>query len=1142
MKNPSISPQGLGRLFTTLILKAMKLITLLLLVGLFNVTANTYSQNQVLTLSMKDVSIPELLDVLEKNTDMKFLYRYESLSNQKVTIQAKNASVEEILDETLAGTGISYKILSNNLVVIALEEFLEKQEMRISGKVTNFDGEPLPGVNIIEKGTQNGTTTDIEGRYAITLSSPAAILLFSFIGYLPQEIDVAGLSVIDVSLAEDILKLEEIVVVGYGTQKKTTLTGSVAQVSGDDLKKAPVINYANALSGRIPGLVAYNRSGEPGYDGATIRIRGVNSIDMNTSDGIDPNNPLIVVDGIAGRNLERLDPNDIESVSVLKDASAAIYGAQAANGVILITTKRGTSGKPTIRLNFNQGYSTPTIIPPMADAATYATMLNEINMYRRLKPRYTEEEIQKFRDGSDPWKYPNTDWFGEVFRDYTPQNYYNASINGGAENLSYFISLGGKYQDGIYKNSATNYQQYNFRSNVDGKISKNIKIGFDISGRNEVKNFPTRGAGDIFRMLMRGKPTMQAFWPTGEVGPDIEYGNNPAIITTDATGFDKDKWYILESMVKLDVTIPWVKGLSVSANGAFDKQIRNRKRFSTPWYLYTWDEKTYEDDGVTPHLVRGKRGFDYPELFQEMNDNQSYTLNALVNYQRKLTDNHNIAIMLGSERNEGRRGWFNAFRKYYDSDAISELFAGGDLEKTNDGKTTEDARLNYFGRLNYNYAEKYLAEFVFRYDGSYNFPVDKRFGFFPGVSLGWRVSEENFWKNNISFINHFKIRGSWGQTGNDRIRSFQYMSNYEYSYNTDDASRTRFIVMNENVEQKTLQEAIVGNPDVTWEVASQSDIGFEAQFLDGKIALEADYFYYNRSDILIPKSQSTPNTAGLEGKLPVVNLGKTKNQGFDFTLTYRGLAGSLKYDVSVNGGLQKNEIVFWDEQPGAPAYQLSTGFPIESRYDWNLYYKAIGIFKDSAQLEEYPAWANARPGDIIFEDVNGDSIINGLDRVRQKTNRVPTFTGGLNLNLTYKNVDFSILFQGAAGANRYINTESGEIGNFLQEIADDRWLPSNRDGSNPRTSNRSDEYWKNSNNTFFLHSTDYIRLKSLELGYTTPAKINKYLGIQGLRIYFSGSNLVTLDKLKSFDPESDSDSGNYYPLSKTYNFGVTLTF
>jgi TonB-dependent starch-binding outer membrane protein SusC len=1129
------------------ILLFLKFSSFLLIIPLISIFATgSYSQSTELSINMKSVSVESVLIEIENHSEFYFLYNSRLIDvTREVTVDVRNKKIDAILDEIFEGQNIEYTIKDRQIILspknynnlFASGTIL--QNIAIKGIVVSEDGYPLPGVSIVEKGTSNGTVTDVEGKFSMVVLSEESILEFSLFNYITQEVKVGKESILNITLVSEYLELDELVIIGYGAQKKATLTGSVANVKGDELKKSPAVNFANTLVGRIPGLVAYNRSGEPGYDGATIRIRGINTIDNNTSDNIDPNNPLIVVDGIAGRGMERLDPNDIESISVLKDASAAIYGAQAANGVILITTKRGTSGKPSITFNVNQGYTTPTIIPPMADAPTYATMLNEINMYRGRAPRYTDEEIQKFSDGSDPWSYPNTDWFDAVFKDYSRQNYFNGSVNGGSENLKYFLSLGGKYQDGIYKRSATNFQQYNFRTNVDGNITKNINIGFDVSGRNEIKNYPTRSAGDIFRMLMRGKPTEPAFWPTGEVGPDIEYGNNPAIITTNETGFDKDKWYILESRLKLDITIPWVKGLSVSFNGAYDKQLRNHKKFSTPWYLYTWDGLTYEADGVTPHLVRGKRGFDAPELYQEMNDNQNYTLNALVNYQRQLGNNHAIAIMLGSERNEGDKSWFNAFRKHYDSDVISELFAGGDLEKDNGGGSAADARLNYFGRFNYNYAEKYLAEFVFRYDGSYNFPKDKRFGFFPGVSLGWRISEEPFWQDNIPFINQFKLRGSWGQTGNDRIASFQFMSNYEYSYQGTDVTNTRFIVMGENIEQKTLQEGILGNSGITWEVANQADIGFDAQFFDGKIALEADYFDYKRSKILIKRAQSTPATAGIS-QLPDENLGKTENNGFDFMLTYRSEAGSFHYSFSVNGGYQNNKIVFWDEQPGAPAYQLSTGYPIDSRND--LYYRTMGIFNDSAELENYAHWENARTGDVIFEDVNGDSVINGLDRVRLKKNTIPKFTGGITMNLSYKQFDVAILLQGAAGAHRYINTESGEIGNFLQEYADDRWTPDNPDASNPRTSNRSDEYWKNNNNTFFLQSTDYIRLKNLEIGYSLPQKLNSRLRIQGLRIYLSGLNLLTLDHLKSFDPESDSGSGNYYPLSKTYNMGITLTF
>lgn len=1001
-------------------------------------------------------------------------------------------------------------------------------EKTVAGTVTDESGEGLPGVSIMIKGTGQGTSSDIKGKYSIDVQNDDAVLIFSFVGYVLQEIPVGSKSTVDVALKVDEKALEEVVVVGYGTQKKVTSTGSVVSVKGAEIIKSPVTNVSNALVGRLPGVTSLQRSGEPGNDGSTIRIRGVNTLGDNSA--------LVVVDGIPGRSLDRIDANSIESITILKDASAAIYGSQAANGVILITTKRGQLGKPEISLNFNQGFNRPTRIPEMSNAREYATMLNEIDIYRNQNPRYTEEQLGKFADGSDPWSYPDTDWFKEVLKPWSGQNNANISMSGGAENLRYFLSLGSKSQDGYYYNSGTKYNQYDFRSNIDGKVSKNVGIRFDVYGRMEDRNFPVREAGAIYRMLMRGKPIYPAYWPDGTPGPDLEYGDNPAVVSTDATGYDRDKRYVLNSNLRIDVQIPWVKGLSLTGNASFDKTFRFRKRFETPWYLYSWDGKSYDQNNI-PVLAKGKKGFDDPRLTEWMEDNQNILLNGLVNYE-KTFNKHGIKLMAGMESRQGKGDLFSAYRRYFISTALDEMFAGGDKDRTNAGSGYQNARLNYFGRVNYDYNEKILAEFVWRYDGSYIFPEAGRFGFFPGISAGYRISEENFWKNSLPVIENLKFRASWGQTGNDRIDEWQYLSSYAFN-----ANGYSYIFGN-NLENKLLRESRIPNRNVTWEIANQANIGFEASLLKNKLTVEFDYFNNRRSQILWQRNASVPSSTGLT--LPRENIGKVTNRGYEFNVGYRDQVKKFRYNVSVNGSYSRNKITYWDESPGRPDYQQSTGKPIPSNpanVDADLYYETMGVFRDQAAVDAYPHWAGARPGDVIFKDVNGDNKIDGNDRVRSSKTNIPRFTGGLSANLGYGSFDLAILFQGATGAVRYLSTESGEIGNFLKDFYDNRWTAERPDASQPRTYNSNTEYWRNYNNTLFLRKTDYLRLKNVELGYSLPAAVTGKLGISNLRIYVSGFNMLTFSPdLKDFDPESDTSSGQGYPVQKVVNGGITLTF
>ena len=1026
------------------------------------------------------------------------------------------------------------------LILLFLFSFLfsigmqAQNKIHITGMVKDEKGNPAANASVIVKGSKIGATTNSDGTFSLDVPSQKSVLQISSLGYQVKEAVVGNKTNFDFDLAVSTSQLNEVVVVGYGTQRKATLTGAVSSVKGAEIVKSPATNVSNSLVGRVPGLTAVQPSGEPGYDGSILRIRGVNSLGNN--------DVLVVVDGIAGRSLERIDPNSIESVTILKDASAAIYGAQAANGVILITTKRGKLGKPEITFNIDYGYNQPTKIPKMADAATYATMLNEIALYGGNPQKYTDEEIQKFSDGSDPWKYPNTDWFKSTLKPQSAQNSYNATISGGAENLRYFVSLGARTQEGNYYRSATKYNQYDMRANLDGKVSKNISLTFDVAGRMEDKNYPVRGAGSIFRMVMRGKPTLPAYWPDGTPGPDIEYGDNPVVISTDATGYDRDKFYALNSTLKLNVNIPWVKGLSLTGTAAIDKGFDFRKTWQTPWYLYTWDYQTF-DANNKPILVKGKRGFDDARLNQYSRDDITKTFYGLVNYETTIANDHAVKILAGSELRKGNAEFFSAFRRFYTSTAIDQLFAGGAAEINNGGSGTIYSRLNYFGRVNYAYKNKYLAEFVWRYDGSYNFPADHRWGFFPGLSAGWVVSEENFFKNNIHFINRLKIRGSKGRTGNDRIQlgpngiplEFQYLSTFGYG-NILGSPYLPFVT-NGTIENQTLYETRLPNPNITWEVADQANIGFEASLLNNKLIIEFDYFNYKRSSVLAIRNASVPASAGIT--LPPENFGKVKNAGYDFTVTYRNADKDFDYSVSVNGGYAKNRIVFWDEAPGSPSYKQSTGHPMNT----GVYYQAIGIFADQAAIDKYPHWSGARPGDIIFKDVNDDKVIDANDQVRNDKSNVPTFTGGINLYFGYKGFDLSILVQGATGAVNYINTESGEIGNFLQSFADGRWTVSNTSSDKPRTFNRGNEYWASNGNTYFLQKTDYIRLKNLQFGYTIPAKITNKANIQLLRIYLSGYNLLTYSPgYKDFDPEASAGSGQSYPLQRVLTAGLTLTF
>ncbi|WP_255076390.1 TonB-dependent receptor [Lacihabitans sp. CCS-44] len=1049
------------------------------------------------------------------------------------------------------GKGISKITLSLLLVTLMSSMAFAKE---IKGKVSDETGSGLPGVTVTEKGTTNGAITDVNGQYTVNVKGDAAILVFSFVGYAGAEEVVGSRSIINVTLNPDVSSLNEVVVVGYGVQKKETITGSVASVKGTDLVKSPVVNLSNSIAGRMSGVVAVNRSGEPGADGSSIRIRGSNT--LNNGDA------LIVVDGIPNRagGLDRINPNDIESVSVLKDASAAIYGSRAANGVILITTKRGKTGKPQLSYSANQGYSQPTVIPKLTNAAQYTSMLNDLDIYglpttewaaantayktsgvytrpdgTTRKAPFSPTDLQKYADGSDPWLHPNTDWYDATLKNWSPQTQHNLQISGGTENVKYLASLGYQNQDGYYKTSATAYQQYDIRLNLDAKINKYVDINVGLLGREEARNYPTRGAGAIFRMQMRGKPHQQAYWPNGLPGPDIENGENPVVITTDLSGYDRQKQDYIQTNGSINVKIPWIEGLKWTGTAAVDKRLGTRKLWQIPWTLYQ-QGSGFEADGTTPKLVASKRGPAEPNLTQNYDDQLNILLGSVFSYEKQVGV-HGITALAGMNRETITGDNFFAYRRYFISPALDQMFAGGDLERTNGGGGYETARINYFGRMAYNYKEKYLAEFLWRYDGSDRFPTKSRYGFFPGFMAGWVISEENFMKNQ-NILSFLKLRGSWGQLGNDQVNlpnsntpaTYQYLSTYGFrSYILGDA------------EQKTLFETRLPNENITWEVASNSNVGLEGQLLNGKVFFEMDYFSNYRSKILWFKNASVPQSTGIT--LPAQNIGEVSNKGFDFNIGYRGGKGDFKYNFSVNGGYAKNKIEFWDEAPGAPEWQRTTGKPMNTF----MAYLYDGVFKDQADIDsrtvDYSAIVKTlRPGDMKYEDYNGDGKITPDDQVRTNHTQLPMFQGGINLGGQYKNFDLTILIQGAAGAKQYVSAgEMGNIGNYLLDMYENRWTIDNPSSEHPRIANRSDQYYSN-NNTYWLRSSDYIRLKNFELGYTLPELVTKKIGSSSARIYVSGINVFTVDKLKVFDPETASTTGQYYPQSRVMNMGLNIKF
>ena len=1002
------------------------------------------------------------------------------------------------------------------------------QAGEITGTVRSLDeGTPIPGVSIFFKGTTIGTTSDQDGKFVLNAPNKDAIVVFSFIGYKTLEIPLNGQSTLEVSLESDISTLSEIVVVGYGETKKQSLTSAITSVKGEQFVKSPQPNLSNSFAGRVSGVIANSAAGEPGFDNARILIRGQSTTGNNS--------PLIVIDGVANRlgGLERLDPNDIESVSVLKDASAAIYGAQAANGVILITTKRGTSSAgPVVNFSYNQGLARPTRLPEMADAATYATILNEIQYYRSsaggLNQIYSDDEIEKFRNGSDPVNYPNSNWIDAVMKPYSLLDQQNLSIAGGGNDAQYFVSVGRRHQTGIYENTNLNFEQWNVRSNIDVNISKNFKLGIDLSGRNEDRVYPTESAGSIFRSAFRTYPTLPVYYPGNLPSPGIEAGLNPVVISTAAAGSDKQPRTVINTLLSLDYKLPFVAGLSLKGFYAYDRVFESRKRFRTPWTVYTLNNST---SPVTfDPTVRGPLT---PELTQGQRTDLLATGNFSINYEKTLGETE-LKAFVAYEQNVQEANWFETFRRGFLSPAIPEIDLGGSApeERTNSGNSERFTRRNYFGRVSADLKSKYLAEIQFRYDGSSKFMKGNQYGFFPSASVGWRISEESWFR--VGAINNLKLRASYGLLGNDRIRPFQYLNTFNL--------RTANYVWN-GTPIPTFGISQLANPDITWETAVKLDVGIETIILKN-LTLELDYFSERRTDLLIPRTGSIPMVSGIVNEynasaiIPDENIGEVKNSGFEAQVSYDRTIGKLSLNAGGNFTYNKSEVIFIDDPDGIPAHQRREGKPLGSQ----LLYETQGIFRDAEDLTAYPSLAGNRPGDLIFKDVDNDGVITANDRVRESLSNVPQIVYGFTLGAGFGNFDLMVLLQGQARSVQYVLTEAGEVGNYFNSWAENRWSPSNPNGSYPRVDVRTSSSINGAlyRNDFWLYNTSFMRIKNIELGYNIPSA--ERIRLSGARVYVSAFNLATFSKVRDFDPEGQSESAQFYPQQQIFNVGVNLKF
>lgn len=1114
------------------IFRVMKLTAILLAFMFVQVYATGNAQN--ITLSDKNMSLRTFFMSVKKQTGYVTLGKKGIYSHAKeVSVSVVNMPLMKVLEEVMKEQPLGYIIQDKTIVLyekqsrqvalIAPERIPEEPlppSSEIHGRITDSTGAPLAGASVKIKGTNIGTTTDANGQFTINAKG-TDILIISFVGYEPVELPANSsvLNVIKLFPVEN--KLEDLVVVGYGTQKKASLTGAVSTVKSDELTKAPMISATNALGGRVPGLISVQSFGVPGDDAAGLSIR-------------DFGPALVIVDGIE-TDFRYIDPAKIESITILKDASSAIYGSRAGNGVILVTTKRGTTGKPTFTLNSSYTLQGITDMPRTASAGQYAEMTREAYLNSgqpEANAPFTEEQIAKYNAGDDP-AYPNTDWYKILIRPWGPEQQHNISVRGGSDAISYYGYLGYTKQESIFRTDFGNYQRYNFQSNIDAKILDNLKMQVSVTSSLDDRNFPQipiyAGSYSSWGFLWQTLPIYPATLPD----PDkISYANGGGtggahvITSQNLSGYNRDKAYYNNITLTLNYDFRFVPGLSFKVFENYAKYDGLTKVFAKPITFYTYNP---DNDQYTLAGTFGTKA----SLTETANYATTLTSQLSLNYD-KTFDKHHIAALGLYELISNRTDMFNASRRDFLTPAIDQLFAGSVATAANNGSASEMGRASFVNRLNYSFAEKYLLEFILRADASAKFPPGKQWGYFPAILLGWRLDKENFF--NSPAFDLLKLRTSYGQSGYDPIGNFQYLSGYQLfpmTYLLGSTSQNGLISMG------------LANPGMTWEKMKTYNIGVDFSYNKRKLYGEADVFYRERAGILATRNLSLPNSFG--ANLSPENLNSMNTRGFDLKLGTAGSSGGLNWDISGNISWSRSKWEYYEEPDYTDPDLIRL---VKQSGNWSdrvIGYVSDGLFTSQAQIDAlkytYPGGnAVLRPGDLIIKDRNGDGVLDWKDQQIIGKGTMPHWMAGLDVNLKYMNFDFSMLIQGAFGYYKQLTYTGGM--QYYSFVYDERWTSqnNNKDALIPRLGGAStNDYFTDRS---YVRS-DYGRLKMMALGYTLPNQLLQKIKLQQVRLYLATTNLFTISGLKKFhfDPEALSgETGRYYPQQKTISFGANISF
>ncbi|MCR8668008.1 TonB-dependent receptor [Aestuariibaculum sp. M13] len=1120
----------------------VKLSTLLMFLVFFSLQANnSYSQKTKLSLELNNVTVSRLIDEIESTSEFRFVYKINAVNlTRNISIHAKKQSIASILDQVFAETETAYNIVDRQIFLLKRVEsepsiitteatdVNQPQELTLKGSVIDTNGQPLPGANIIEKGTTNGTQSDFDGNFTLDVSNRNAILIISYVGFKPKEVNVSGQTMLKITLEEETAALEEVVLIGYGVQKKALVTGASVQVSGENLEKMNTVNALQAMQGQTPGVQITSTSGQPG-ESLNVVIRGVGSTAGST--------PLYVVDGILTGDISYLNNSDIESISVLKDAaSAAIYGSQASNGVILVSTKKGKRGSAA-QLTFDQYYGLQSVARKidLLNATEYAVMLNEAAVNSGKNPYFTNAEIATLGEG--------TNWMDEMFVDNAVTQNYSLGVSGGTEASVYSGSLSYLGQEGVVGGKdLSNYERYNFRFNSEHKLYNDIlTVGENLSFAYINQNGISVGNqyNNALRSAFRVSPLLPMYDADGnyyntfnDTDPWLNGSSNPYAEMIYNNQNESNNQKLLGNVY---LQIEPIKNLTFKTTLGLDYYAGEGHSYSPIYELSIYSFR--RQNGTS----------------QSMNKGKSLTWDNLLTYKFDVAENHHFETMVGSSS-------INYDGTYISGSNVDNVFSGLNnawLDNTTNklgaplmslgGGKSENKRMSYFGRFNYNFKDKYLLNATFRADGSSNFHPDNRWGYFPSISGGWVVTNEDFLSTSTA-INFLKIRASWGQVGNQNVGAFQYLApiktdNTNYIFGGEEGVLTPGAYPNR-----------LPNPDLKWETSEQLNIGLDARFFKNNLSVNFDWYEKTNKDWLI----LAPILATAGADAPYINGGNVVNTGVELALSYQNHIGGFNYTIAANGAYNKNEV---GEIPTADGiihglsnelydnsqefYRAQDGFPLG--YFWG--YKTAGVFQNQDEIDN-SLQPNAAPGDIIYADVNGDNIINSEDKT-EIGDPNPDFTYGFTFSGNYGAFDFSLTANGVAG-NQIVQSyrNPGALGNYTSAILQ-RWTGEGSSNIMPRVTEDGRNFSQFSD--LYVQDGDFLRLTNLTFGLDL-AKIkqsNKFFAKE-FRIYFSALNLYTFTKYDGMDPEigfgsSDStqsfSSGvdvGYYPRPRTFMMGLNV--